>query len=59
MSGPIALGRVRSALAQTPSRELAQPRRAAVAVVLAPSDGALDSAVSVLLVRRSEREGDP
>jgi 8-oxo-dGTP pyrophosphatase MutT (NUDIX family) len=59
MSGPIDLGRVRSALAQAPSRELVQPRRAAVAVVLAPGDDALGSAVSVLLVRRSEREGDP
>jgi 8-oxo-dGTP pyrophosphatase MutT (NUDIX family) len=59
MSGPIDLGRVRSALAQAPSRELEQPRRAAVAVVLAPGEGAPGSAVSVLLVRRSEREGDP
>ena len=61
MSGPIDLGRVRSALAQACSRELEQPRRAAVAVVLAPGDGqgVLGSAVSVLLVRRSEREGDP
>jgi 8-oxo-dGTP pyrophosphatase MutT (NUDIX family) len=59
MSGPIDLGRVRSALAQASSRELVQPRRAAVAVVLAPGDDALGSTVSVLLVRRSEREGDP
>ena len=58
MSGPIDLGRVRSALAQAASRELVQPRRAAVAVVLAPADDAFGS-VSVLLVRRSEREGDP
>jgi 8-oxo-dGTP pyrophosphatase MutT (NUDIX family) len=59
MSGPIDLGRVRSALAQAPSRELVQPRRAAVALVLAPGEGALGPGVSVLLVRRSEREGDP
>ncbi len=61
MSGPIDLGRVRSALAQAPSRELVQPRRAAVAMVLGPGEGqgALGSALSVLLVRRSEREGDP
>lgn len=59
MSGPIDLGRVRSALAQAPSRELEQPRRAAVALVLAPSDVSSGSAVSVLLLRRSEREGDP
>lgn len=59
MSGPIDLGRVRSALGQAPSLELVQPRRAAVAVVLAPAEGGLGSAVSVLLVRRSEREGDP
>jgi len=59
MSGPIDLGRVRSALAQAPSRELVQPRRAAVAVVLAPSEGAPGATLSVLLVRRSEREGDP
>jgi 8-oxo-dGTP pyrophosphatase MutT (NUDIX family) len=30
-----------------------------VALVLAPGQGALGSALSVLLVRRSEREGDP
>jgi 8-oxo-dGTP pyrophosphatase MutT (NUDIX family) len=59
MSGPIDLGRVRSALAQAPSRELVQPRRAAVAVVLTPADGERGSALSMLLVRRSEREGDP
>src|SRR3954471_13642415 len=59
MSGPIDLGRVRTALAHAPSRELVQPRRAAVAVVLAPGEAVLGSALSVLLVRRSEREGDP
>lgn len=58
MSGSIDLGRVRSALAQAASRELEQPRRAAVALVLAPQlpDSA---ALALLLVRRSEREGDP
>jgi 8-oxo-dGTP pyrophosphatase MutT (NUDIX family) len=59
MSGPIDLGRVRSALAKAPSRELPQPRRAAVALVLAPATTAGASPVSVLLLRRSEREGDP
>jgi 8-oxo-dGTP pyrophosphatase MutT (NUDIX family) len=59
MSGPIDLGRLRSALAQAPSLELLQPRRAAVAVVLAPASSAVSSPVSVLLLRRSEREGDP
>jgi 8-oxo-dGTP pyrophosphatase MutT (NUDIX family) len=59
MSGPIDLERVRAALAQAPSRELAQPRRAAVALVLAPVMTTVGSAVAVLLVRRSEREGDP
>lgn len=58
MSGPIDLTRVKSALAQAPSRELEQPRRAAVALVLAPS-AAGEVALSLLLVRRSEREGDP
>ncbi len=56
MSGSIDLRRVRAALGQAPSRELEQPRRAAVALVLAPSAQGL---LSVLLVRRSEREGDP
>jgi 8-oxo-dGTP pyrophosphatase MutT (NUDIX family) len=57
MNGPIDLARVRGALAQAPASELSQPRRAAVAVVLAanPTSGAL----SVLLLRRTEREGDP
>jgi len=59
MSGPIDLWRVRSALAQAPSLELQQPRRAAVALVLAPATPAASSPVSVLLLRRSEREGDP
>lgn len=59
MSGPIDLGRVRSALTHAPSRELAAPRRAAVALVLAPSTALATPALSVLLVRRTEREGDP
>ena len=58
MSGPIDLGRVKSALAQAASRELEQPRRAAVALVLAPGSAG-EAALSLLLVRRSEREGDP
>lgn len=56
MSGPIDLGRVRTALA-TPTNDLAQTRRAAVALVL--SGGASAEALSVLLVRRAERDGDP
>lgn len=59
MSGPIDLRRVRGALAQGPSQELVQPRRAAVALVLAPVTTAVGSPVSLLLLRRSEREGDP
>ncbi len=59
MSGPIDLARVRSALGLAPSRELTAPRRAAVALVLAPSATFSTSALSVLLVRRTEREGDP
>jgi 8-oxo-dGTP pyrophosphatase MutT (NUDIX family) len=57
MNGPIDLARVRGALAQAPASELLQPRRAAVAVVLAagPTSGSL----AVLLLRRTEREGDP
>src|SRR6186713_2279177 len=58
MSGPIDLERGKSALAQARSRELEQPRRAAVALVLAPSSAG-EATLSLLLVRRSEREGDP
>jgi len=54
MSGKIVLPRVRQALI-TPPSELERGRRAAVALILAPSDAGL----SVLLVRRAEREGDP
>jgi 8-oxo-dGTP pyrophosphatase MutT (NUDIX family) len=55
MSGPIDLGRVRTALS-APVNDLEQARRAAVALVLAGSGG---EALSLLLVRRAEREGDP
>src|SRR6185369_10073584 len=57
MNGPIDLARVRGALAQAPASELSQPRRAAVAVVLAANP--TTRALSVLLLRRTEREGDP
>ncbi len=59
MSGPIDLGRVRSALTRAPSRELPAPRRAAVALVLAPNTTVTTASLSVLLLRRTEREGDP
>jgi len=59
MSGPIDLGRLRKVLAQAPDRELQQPRRAAVALVLAPATSGASAAITVLLLRRSEREGDP
>ena len=55
MSGPIDLARVRAALAGASSAVLERSRRAAVAVVLSQRDAQL----AVLLVRRSEREGDP
>ncbi len=57
MIGPIQLGRVRTALA-APMNDLERARRAAVAVVLAPA-AAQEAALSLLLVRRAEREGDP
>jgi 8-oxo-dGTP pyrophosphatase MutT (NUDIX family) len=54
MDGPL-----RQALAaKGPRLELARARRAAVALVLAP-DGQTASAPRVLLLRRSERVGDP
>ena len=58
-SGPIQLGRVRRALADAaPRTELTRSRQAAVALVLAPDhDGA--GSLSLLLVRRSDRDGDP
>lgn len=59
MSGRIDLGRVRGALAQLPTTELERGRRAAVAVVLTRADASATAPLSVLLLRRSEREGDP
>lgn len=59
MQGVLELGRLRQVLAaKDPRADLERARRAAVAMVLAPStpEGA---APSLLLVRRSEREGDP
>jgi 8-oxo-dGTP pyrophosphatase MutT (NUDIX family) len=55
--GPFDLPRVRVALhgAAAGALELERPRRAAVALVLSE----LERELSVLLVRRSEREGDP
>jgi 8-oxo-dGTP pyrophosphatase MutT (NUDIX family) len=59
MSSVIELERVRAALASNTARtELDHPRRAAVALVLSPG-AEPDAALSLLLVRRSEREGDP
>jgi 8-oxo-dGTP pyrophosphatase MutT (NUDIX family) len=55
MSGPIDLARLRDALKAPPSQELERPRRAAVALVLS----APVAEPSVLLVRRTERVGDP
>lgn len=57
MSGPIDLTRLRDALGQPPSVPLERPRRAAVALVLA--EPAALPYPSVLLVRRTERAGDP
>jgi len=57
MHGPIDLARVRGALGQAPTSQLLRPRRAAVALVLAESRA--HSSLSVLLLRRTEREGDP
>lgn len=55
VSGPFDLARVRAALQGGAIGALERPRRAAVAVVLSE----LENELSVLLVRRSEREGDP
>lgn len=55
MSGAIVLTHVRAVLANGVATELDRARRAAVALVLSEREGAL----SVLLVRRAEREGDP
>jgi 8-oxo-dGTP pyrophosphatase MutT (NUDIX family) len=57
MSGPFDVGRVRAALASGQTSDLERSRRAAVALVLTPR--AVDQAPSLLLVRRTEREGDP
>lgn len=58
MSARIDLERVRRALAATVSSELSRRRRAAVALLLAPSDDDSDR-LTLLLMRRSERPGDP
>jgi 8-oxo-dGTP pyrophosphatase MutT (NUDIX family) len=58
MSEPIQLGRVRRALAAAASGDLVRARRAAVALVLTPSTEP-SGGLSLLLMRRSEREGDP
>lgn len=58
MNRPIELGRVRRALATAASSDLFRPRRAAVALVLAPTPHAPER-LSLLLMRRAEREGDP
>ena len=55
MSGAIDLPKVRAVLQGGHPSDLERPRRAAVALVLTPWQGAL----SALLVRRAEREGDP
>jgi 8-oxo-dGTP pyrophosphatase MutT (NUDIX family) len=55
MSEPSDLVRVRTALLGRSSQGLELPRRAAVAVLLSEQQGLL----SVLLVRRAERAGDP
>jgi len=57
MNGSIDLARVQAALRQASGRELLRPRHAAVALLLADTDGS--GSLSVLLVRRTEREGDP
>ncbi len=58
MTGPIRLERVRNALATAASTDLLRPRRAAVALVLSPSPQDPER-LALLLVRRSERQGDP
>ncbi|RYZ09367.1 MAG: CoA pyrophosphatase [Myxococcales bacterium] len=58
MSEPIQLGRVRRALAAAASTDLLRPRRAAVALVLSPRREPSEG-LSLLLMRRSERDGDP
>jgi 8-oxo-dGTP pyrophosphatase MutT (NUDIX family) len=59
MSVPIQLARLRQVLADAaPRTELSHGRQAAVALVLAPDPDEAHS-LSLLLVRRSERQGDP
>jgi 8-oxo-dGTP pyrophosphatase MutT (NUDIX family) len=58
MNEPIQLGRVRRALATAASTDLLRARCAAVSLVLAPSPES-EGGLSVLLMRRSERDGDP
>jgi 8-oxo-dGTP pyrophosphatase MutT (NUDIX family) len=55
MSGAIVLTKVRAVLATSTAAELQRAQRAAVSLVLSEHQGQL----SVLLVRRAEREGDP
>lgn len=55
MREPSDLARVRAALARRANSALELPRRAAVALLLSEQAGSL----SVLLVRRAERAGDP
>jgi len=57
MNRSIDLARVQAALRRASSSELLRPRRAAVALLLADADSS--GSLSVLLVRRTEREGDP
>ncbi len=57
MSGPFDLLRWRGAFTHSPSFELERPRRAAVALVL--GQPAPVSEPALLLVRRTERAGDP
>jgi 8-oxo-dGTP pyrophosphatase MutT (NUDIX family) len=58
MSGSVDLTRLRGSLARRANAELLLPRRAAVALVLAEQPGP-SASPSLLLVRRSERVGDP
>ena len=55
----IELGRIRRVLAGAGGSELSRARRAAVALVLSPSPPSTGDGLSLLLLRRSEREGDP
>ena len=57
MSGSFDVARLRAALGGGESADLERSRHAAVALVLAHRTA--DQAISLLLVRRTEREGDP